>query len=505
LADDVIRDIFVIGGGINGCGIARDAAGRGYSVVLAEMKDFASGTSSASTKLIHGGLRYLEHYEFRLVREALMEREVLWAMAPHVIRPMRFVLPFQKGGPRPAWLIRLGLFLYDHIGGRKLLPATRTLDMARDPAGKPLKSLFRKAFEYSDGWVDDARLVVLNARDAADRGADIRVCTKVVAARRENGHWNVETEHAETGERSTVRARMLVNAAGPWVDKVLAGTLGRNDVHNVRLVQGSHIIVKKKFSDPRAYFFQNPDGRIMFAIPYEGEFTLIGTTDRDYEGDPRDVHISDEEIDYLCSSASEYFSEAVGRDDVVWTYSGVRPLFDDGASKAQEATRDYVLKVEAANGQAPLLNIFGGKLTTYRRLAESALDKIGEAIGGKGQKWTARSRLPGGEFAVDAFDLEVAALSARYAFLSADHARRLVRLYGTRAAAIPGDAKTIDDLGRNFGSDLYEAEVRWLMENEWARHAEDVLWRRTKRGLHLSAAQAAALEGYMAEALKSPH
>lgn len=500
-----IRDIFVIGGGINGCGIARDAAGRGYSVVLAEMKDFASGTSSASTKLIHGGLRYLEHYEFRLVREALMEREVLWAMAPHVIWPMRFVLPFQKGGPRPAWLIRLGLFLYDYIGGRKLLPATSTVDLAKDPAGGPLKKLFRKAFEYSDGWVDDARLVVLNARDAADRGADIRTGTKVVAARRENGHWNVETENVETGTRETVRARMLVNAAGPWIDKVLSSAFGRNDVHNVRLVQGSHIVVKKKFSDPRAYFFQNPDGRIMFAIPYQEEFTLIGTTDRDYQGDPRDVRISDEEIGYLCSSASEYFAEPVTRDDIVWTYSGVRPLFDDGASKAQEATRDYVLKVEGGDGQAPLLNIFGGKLTTYRRLAESALEKIGESIGAKGNRWTAQSRLPGGDFKVDGFDAEVKALSARFPFLATAHARRLVRLYGTRAAALLEGAKSVADLGQHFGSDLYEREVRWLMKEEWARHAEDVLWRRTKRGLHLTGAQAAALEDYMAAAQAAPH
>ena len=502
---DGIRDIFVIGGGINGCGIARDAAGRGYSVVLAEMKDFASGTSSASTKLIHGGLRYLEHYEFRLVREALMEREVLWAMAPHVIWPMRFVLPFQKGGLRPAWLIRLGLFLYDHIGGRKLLPATATLDLARDPAGGPLKKLFRKAFEYSDGWVDDARLVVLNARDAADRGADIRTATKVVAARRENGHWAVETENVETGARESVRARMLVNAAGPWVDKVLSGALGHNDVHNVRLVQGSHIVVRRKFSDPRAYFFQNPDGRIIFAIPYQEEFTLIGTTDRDYEGDPRDVRISEEEIGYLCASASEYFAEPVAREDIVWTYSGVRPLFDDGASKAQEATRDYVLKVEGGDGKAPLLNVFGGKLTTYRRLAESALEKIGEEIGAKGESWTATSRLPGGDFRVDGFDAEVKALASRFAFLAPAHARRLVRLYGTRAAAMLEGARSAEDLGRHFGSDLYEREVRWLMKEEWARRAEDVLWRRTKRGLHLTADEAAALEDYLAAARAAPH
>lgn len=501
MSEQTIFDVFVIGGGINGCGIARDAAGRGYSVALAEMSDFASGTSSGSTKLIHGGLRYLEHYEFRLVREALMEREVLWAMAPHVIWPMRFVLPFHKGGPRPAWLIRLGLFLYDHIGGRKLLPATKTLDMTRDPAGAPLKRLFAKAFEYSDGWVDDARLVVLNARDAADRGARIMARTRVVSARREGGRWAIEIENTATGARETIRARMLVNAAGPWVDRVLSEAVGNNDVRNVRLVQGSHIVVKKKFDDPRAYFFQNPDGRIMFAIPYQDEFTLIGTTDRDFTGNPADVRISDAEIDYLCEAASEYFSDPVGREDIVWTYSAVRPLFDDGASKAQEATRDYVLRVE--NGDAPLLNVFGGKLTTYRRLAESALEKIGETIGEKGRKWTAGSQLPGGDFPAGGYDDEVAKLKTRYPFLAASHARRLVRLYGTRAAQLLGNAASEVELGKHFGADLYAAEVDWLIGQEWALRAEDVLWRRTKLGLKFSRAQTAELEEYMRGAVNA--
>ena len=497
MSEQAIYDVFVIGGGINGCGIARDAVGRGYSVALAEMNDFASGTSSGSTKLIHGGLRYLEHYEFRLVREALMEREVLWAMAPHVIWPMRFVLPYHKGGLRPAWLIRLGLFLYDHIGGRKLLPPTATLDMKRDPAGKPLKRLFNKAFEYSDGWVNDARLVVLNARDAADRGAVIMARTRVVSARRNGTLWTVETENQTSGERKTLRARMLINAAGPWVDTVLSGALGKNDVHNVRLVQGSHIVVKKKFDDPRAYFFQNPDGRIMFAIPYEEDFTLIGTTDRDYPGNPADVRISDAEVDYLCKAASEYFLEPVTKDDIVWTYSAVRPLYDDGASKAQEATRDYVLRVEGDKGAAPLLNVFGGKLTTYRRLGESALEKIGEAIGVKGSKWTAGSTLPGGDFPAQGYADEVAGLQKQYPFLAPAHARRLVRLYGTRAAVLLGSASSEAALGHHFGADLYEAEVRWLMTKEWARHAEDVLWRRTKLGLKLTPGEAAALEEYM--------
>jgi glycerol-3-phosphate dehydrogenase len=490
-----IHDIFIVGGGINGCGIARDAVGRGYSVCLAEMDDLASGTSSGSTKLIHGGLRYLEHYEFRLVREALMEREVLWKMAPHIIWPMRFVLPYAKG-LRPAWLIRLGLFLYDHIGGRRLLPATKTLDMRSDPAGKPLKPLFSKAFEYSDGWVNDARLVVLNARDAAGRGADIRTRTRVIGARREGDHWAVRLENARTGAQEEVRARLIVNAAGPWVDAVLSGPFGKPDVHNVRLVQGSHVVVRKKFDDPRAYFFQNKDGRIIFAIPYEDDFTLIGTTDRDYDGDPHDVRISETETDYLCAAASEYFAQPVRREDIVWTYSAVRPLCDDGASKAQEATRDYVLKEDAAEG-APIINVFGGKITTYRRLAESMLEKIEAHLGKRGKPWTAGAPLPGGDFFDAGFEGQVKKLRQAYPFLEAAHAIRLTRLYGTRAFVLLGKAGSAADLGRNFGADLYEAEVRYLMKHEWAETAEDLLWRRTKRGLHMSAAQREMLDEFM--------
>ncbi len=491
-------DVFVIGGGINGCGIARDAVGRGYSVFLAEMNDLASGTSSWSTKLIHGGLRYLEHYEFRLVREALMEREVLWSMAPHIIWPLRFVLPHHKG-MRPAWLLRLGLFLYDHIGGRKALPATKVLDLTRDEAGKPLKPQFTKAFEYSDCWVNDARLVVLNARDAADRGATVRTRTKVAGAKRANGVWDITLRDAVSGKTGTVKARLIVNAAGPWVDDVLSGAVGRNDVHNVRLVQGSHIVVKKKFAHERAYFFQNADGRIFFGIPYETDFTLIGTTDQDYKGDPGDVAISDSEIDYLCKGASEYFREPVTRDDIVWTYSGVRPLYDDGASKAQEATRDYVLKGEGggASGEAPLVNIFGGKITTYRRLAESMLEKIESCLGARGKPWTAGATLPGGDFPATGYDAQVAALRKDYGFLEEAHARRLVRLYGTRARALLGKAASKADLGKHFGAGLYECEVRYLVLHEWACEAEDVLWRRTKLGLKLSAAEAQALERFM--------
>lgn len=477
---DKIFDIFIVGGGINGCGIARDAAGRGYSVYLAEQNDLASGTSSAATKLIHGGLRYLEHYEFRLVREALKEREILWALAPHIIWPLRFVLPY-RDGLRPAWLIRLGLFLYDYIGGRNRLPPTKDLDLRKDPAGQPLKPGFEKGFEYSDCWANDARLVVLNAMSAAEKGAEIHTRTKVIKAERQGDHWAIQTQTAD-GETQTIKAKMLINAAGPWVDHVLHSALGRAHPGNVRLVQGSHIVVAKKYDDPRAYFFQNPDGRIFFAIPYEEDYTLIGTTDHEYEADPANVKISPEETAYLCAAASEYFAEPVTENDIIWSYSGVRPLYDDGASKAQEATRDYVLKRAEESG-APLLNIFGGKLTTYRRLAESALDHIGDAIGKKGREWTASESLPGGDFEVTGFDARLAGLSRDFPFLTTEHAKRLLRLYGTKAWDILGNSRSLDDLGPHFGADLYGAEITYLMQHEWARTPDDVLWRRTKRGL----------------------
>ncbi|WP_181704012.1 glycerol-3-phosphate dehydrogenase [Chthonobacter albigriseus] len=489
-------DVLVIGGGINGCGIARDAVGRGYSVLLAEMNDLASGTSSWSTKLIHGGLRYLEHYEFRLVREALQEREVLWAMAPHIIRPLRFVLPHSKG-LRPAWLLRLGLFLYDHLGGRKRLPPTRTLDLTTDVTGKPLKGGFSKGFEYSDCWVEDTRLVVLNARDAADRGATVLTRTRVAALRRADGHWVATLEDRQSGARREVTARIVVNAAGPWVDEVLRGPLGRNDAHNVRLVQGSHIVVRQMFRHDRAYIFQNPDGRIIFAIPYEGEFTLIGTTDRDWTGDPAAVRISDEETDYLLAAASEYFAEPVTRADIVWTYSGVRPLFDDGASKAQEATRDYVLKVDGEAAAPRLVNVFGGKITTYRRLAESVLEKVEEAIGRRNRPWTSGATLPGGDFPVEGFDALVSLLQQAHPQVTPALVRRLARAYGTRARDLLGDARTDADLGRDFGAGLTEAEIRYLVDREWAVSAEDILWRRSKLGLRLAPAEASALDDFM--------
>ncbi|HEY5796716.1 MAG TPA: glycerol-3-phosphate dehydrogenase [Bosea sp. (in: a-proteobacteria)] len=490
-------DLAVIGGGINGCGIARDAAGRGASVILFEKDDLASATSSASTKLIHGGLRYLEHYEFRLVREALMERERLWAIAPHIIWPLRFVLPHHKG-LRPAWLLRLGLFLYDHIGGRKKLPATRTLDLAHDAAGRPLKDDAAKAFEYSDCWVEDSRLVVLNAMDAASRGAAIHTRSRVVAADRDNGSWRITTE--SNGDRKTVLAKALVNAAGPWVGDVLGGVVRSNTRAAVRMVQGSHIVVPRLYEHDRCYIFQNSDGRIVFAIPYERDFTLIGTTDRDFKGDPSGAKATPEEIDYLCAAASEYFREPVTPETVVWTYSGVRPLYDDGASKAQEATRDYVLTLDAPEGQAPLLSVFGGKITTYRRLAESALEKLApHAAWAARSTWTVTGTLPGGDFPVEGFEAQVDALAASHPWLARKTATRLVRAYGTRARDILEGAASVADLGRHFGADLYEREVRYLMRAEWAKQAADVLWRRSKLGLRLTADDQAALERFMAE------
>ncbi len=488
-------DIFVIGGGINGCGVARDAAGRGYSVYLAEMNDLGSGTSSWSTKLVHGGLRYLEHYEFRLVREALMERELLWASAPHIIWPLRFVLPHHRG-LRPVWLLRLGLFLYDHLGGRKMLPPTRMVDLTTDPVGKPLKGNFTKGFEYSDCWVNDARLVVLNARDAAARGAVVATRTQVVSLQRDDTGWTVTVEDGQTGRTQEIRARLVVNAAGPWVDEILRGPAGYNDAHNVRLVQGSHIVVRRMFEHDRCYIFQNEDGRIIFAIPYEQDYTLIGTTDRDYEGDPADVKITEEEKAYLCGAASEYFRSPVRLSDIVWTYSGVRPLFDDGASKAQEATRDYVLKADDREG-SPLVNIFGGKITTYRRLSEAVLEEVARLIGGKGAPWTSDASLPGGDFPMTGYEEAVAGLRRDHDFLPEKLARRLVRAYGTDAGAIIGDAESLDDMGPVFGADLSEAEVRWLMDKEWARTADDILWRRSKLGLKFTAEEVGALEQWL--------
>jgi len=491
-----VYDIFIVGGGINGSGIARDAAGRGYGVYLAEKEDLASGTSSSSTKLIHGGLRYLEHYEFMLVRKALQEREVLWKMAPHIIKSLRFILPHHKE-LRPAWLIRLGLFMYDHLGGRKLLPGTTTVDLKTDETGHALQPIFSKGFEYSDCWVDDARLVCLNAMDAQKLGAVVRTKTTVTKAEQINGLWHIQIENSETGIKETVKARVLVNATGPWVDKFLGGAGGDTDVHNVRLVQGSHIIVNKMFDHDRCYIFQNEDGRIIFAIPYEDDFTMIGTTDHDYQGDPGDVYVTDKEIDYLCASASEYFENKVTRDQVKWQFSGVRPLFDDGASKAQEATRDYILRVEKQTDQGGLINIFGGKITTYRRLSEEVLENIETILGAKAPKWTKASSLPGGDFPVGGLSDLAAELSSNYPFLGKGHIGRLVKLYGTLAPEMLGASESVEDLGLCFGGDLYQVEVDYLMQSEFALYPQDILYRRTKLGLVLMDDDTKKLATYM--------
>ncbi|MCP4818596.1 MAG: glycerol-3-phosphate dehydrogenase [Shimia sp.] len=517
--DQNIVDIFVIGGGINGCGIARDAAGRGLSVELAEMNDLASATSSASTKLFHGGLRYLEYFEVRLVREALIERETLLRAMPHISWPMRFVLPMHREmrfdndtptsrllsfvmpwmkGRRPSWLIRMGLFMYDHLGGRKILPGTRSLDLGTDEAGVPLQDKFQKAFEYSDCWVEDSRLVVLNARDAETRGAVIQTRTKVASAQREDGLWRIEKVNTDSGERAVSYARALVNAAGPWVADVIEGVMRQNSSAGVRLVRGSHIVTKRLFAHDRCYFFQGTDGRIIFAIPYQEDFTLIGTTDQEHKDADARPECTDEEAQYLCDFASQYFKRPVTMEDVVWRYSGVRPLYDDGASSATAATRDYVLKLEG--DQAPVLNVFGGKITTYRKLAESAMEKLVPFFEQATDDWTAGVAMPGGGFGVDEVEALIASLQADYPFLTPAWAKRLVRAYGTDARVILGDARLVEDLGAAFGATLTAAEVDWLVSHEFACSAEDIVWRRSKMGLRLSEGEIATLEAYVVAA-----
>lgn len=485
-------DLAIIGGGVNGCGIARDAAGRGLKVVLVEQGDLAQATSSASTKLFHGGLRYLEYYEFRLVREALIERETLLVAMPHIARPLRFVLP-HHAGLRPAWMLRLGLFIYDHLGGRRILPATRSLDLRADPAGAPLKADYARGFEYSDCWVDDARLVVLNARDAAARGADILTRTRFERAEPVAGGWRLRLEGG--GE---LRAKAVVNAGGPWVDAVIReGFGGAGTAARVRLVRGSHIVTRRLFEHDRAYIFQQSDGRVVFAIPYEGDFTLIGTTDMEHEGPPGTARCTEAERDYLLAAASTYFRTPVEAGDIVWSYSGVRPLYDDGASSATAATRDYVIRLRESEGAAAV-DVFGGKITTYRRLSEAVMAKLAGTFPAMGGPWTARVPLPGGDFPVDGAPALVRTLAEAFPFLGPRWAARLVRGYGTDAAAMLAGARSAADLGERFGWDLTEREVRWLMEREWALTAEDVLWRRTKLGLRLTADEAARLGAWMA-------
>ena len=489
-------DLFIIGGGVNGCAIARDAAGRGLSVYLAEQNDLAQATSSASTKLIHGGLRYLEHYKFRLVREALIEREVLLQSAPHIIWPLRFVLP-HHAGLRPRWLIRLGLFLYDHLGGRKILPGTRSVDFKTDVTGQPLKDEFQAGYEYSDCWVEDSRLVTLMAVDAKERGASINTRTRVTGARRAAAGWEIDTSDSKGGS-ATVTARILINAAGPWVSQVLAQVIGQNEPARIRMVKGSHIVVDRIYGHDRCYIFQNADGRIDFAIPYEGKYTLIGTTDEDHKGEPGEPKISDSEIEYLLASVNEYFKRKITKDMIRWSYSGVRPLYDDGASSAQEATRDYVLKLEAEPGEAPLLSVFGGKITTSRKLAEAVLEKLSKQLPQAKTPWTAAAKLPGGldYFATPNY---VAEQQKKYSFLKPAQVERLFRAYGTRMESILGQSRFASDLGESFGP-LSTREVDYLQKHEFAQTADDILWRRSKLGLHMTAEQIAALKTHLGEA-----
>ena len=486
-------DLAIIGGGINGTGIARDAAGRGLRVLLVEQSDLAAGTSSASSKLIHGGLRYLEQHAFRLVREALTEREVLLRMAPHVIRPMRFVLP-PLPGRRSALMLRLGLFIYDHLGGRKLLPASGTVDLTHHRVGQPLKRLFRYAFEYSDCAVDDSRLVVLNALDAAERGADIRTRTRLVRAER---HEDWELVLNCRGRRDVASARVLVNASGPWIGQVAETVLRLPLQRPVRLVKGSHIVVRRLFEHDCGYLLQASDGRVVFALPFAQDFTLIGTTDENFVGDLNTPTPDLDEVKYLCGVVNQYFRDPVMPDDLVWSYAGIRSLYDDGADKPEDITRDYVLALDHAYREAPLLTVYGGKITTHRRLAEEAMARIGHFFGGR-PPWTAHSHLPGGDFPVDGVEALVAETRQRWPFLAEAHARRLLRAYGRRVERILGQAQDMDDLGGRLTGDLTGAEVRYLVENEWAQSADDVLWRRSKLGLTATDEERGTIERFIA-------
>lgn len=481
-------DLLIVGGGINGAGIARDAAGRGLRVALVEQDDLGCATSSASTKLIHGGLRYLEHYDFRLVREALRERERLLAIAPHIVRPMQFVLPHIEG-LRPRWLIRLGLFFYDHAGGGRSLPASRGVRLAGAGFGQPLNPSIRHGFVYCDCWVDDSRLVILNAMDAAARGACILPRTRFVSAAAQDGIWTALCHKQSNGRELQIRSRAIVNAAGPWVEGVLHRLQGvPRQPSQVRLVKGSHIVVRKLYEGDHAYTLQHPDGRVVFTIPFEDDYTAVGTTDVAHAGEVQTAAISADEIDYLCGTVNRYFpSRRLEPADVVWTYAGVRPLFDDAAKEDSKVTRDYKLELVAGAGGAVALSVYGGKITTYRKLAEAAMSKLQPLLGGKASAWTANACLPGGDMPQRSPILFLAECRRRWPGLPAALLRRLARSHGTRIEDILGSAATVDDLGRQHGAGLSEAEVQYLRTQEWAQSADDILWRRSKLGLHMTA------------------
>ncbi len=500
-AQALSTDVLIVGGGVNGAGIARDAAGRGLSVVMCEKDDLASHTSSASTKLIHGGLRYLEHYEFGLVRKALIEREVLLRAAPHIMWPMRFVMPHDRG-QRPAWMIRAGLLIYDFLAKREILPGSGSIDLRTHPAGNPLKAEFARGFIYSDGWVDDARLVVLNAMDAAEQGARIFTHTACASARRVGERWHATLQQAN-GRSIDVNARCLINAAGPWAASFLEDAVHRPTGRALRLIKGSHIVVRKLFDHPYAYIFQNPDGRIVFAIDYEQDFTLIGTTDLEYQGDTNHVAIDQSEIDYLCELTKRYFRKPITPADVVWSYSGVRPLLEDESANASEITRDYKLTLEGE--QAPLLSVFGGKITTFRKLAEEAVDMIAPLLGNHRGTWTEHACLPGGDLygrpqnkAVLAYDAYVHQAQQQYAWLPPKLVARYVRAYGTRIHALLAGRVAIADMGEEIATGLFAAEIDYLMKNEWASSGADILWRRSKLGLHLPAGTEQKIDQWIA-------
>lgn len=484
-------DVVVVGGGVNGTGIAMDAAGRGLKVLLCEMNDLASATSSSSSKLIHGGLRYLEHYEFRLVREALAERESLLRNSPHIMWPMRFRLP-HRPHLRPAWMIRTGLFLYDHLAKREILPGSRSI---RFDSSDPLKADITKGFEYSDGWVDDARLVVLTAKKAQQFGAQIRTRTKCVKAVRGAKAWTVTLRDMTNDQEATISAKAIVNASGPWVSKLFGETLSMPAPKMIRMVKGSHIVVPRLNKGTEAYILQNEDERIVFVIPYEDEFSLVGTTDVDYEGDPKQARISPEETDYLLDIVNSHFKRQLTPSDVVWSYSGVRPLMDDEEENAQKASRDYSFEVSSEKGKAPLISVFGGKITTYRKLAEAATDKLCQFFPEAGGRWTKSGVLPGGDF-TNHETLEKT-LKSEFPWLSEKIISRYVRTYGTTSYDILRDCHSMDDLGALFAGTLYEREVEYLVKNEWAMTSEDILWRRTKQGLYASESDVDALDRYL--------
>lgn len=488
-------DLLVIGGGINGVGVARDAAGRGMSVLLCEKDDLAQHTSSASTKLIHGGLRYLEYYDFKLVRHALQEREVLLRAAPHIIWPLRFILPHHKK-LRPRWLIRLGLFLYDYIGGRKLLPASHSVTFKTHESGNALQPTYTSGFEYSDCWVQDSRLVVLNAMDARARGATVLTHSECTDLTREKDHWRAKIHDKRSGETYTKTAAAVVNASGPWVEKTLNMDATNDATHGVRLVKGSHVIVPRLFDHPYAYIFQNADNRVLFAVPYENDFTLLGTTDVEITGDPGAVEIEPSEVEYICAAVSEYFAKAVLPEQVCWAYAGVRPLYDDSASSASKVTRDYKLHLDTDDG-APILSIYGGKITTFRKLSEEVIDLIQQPLGTTESSWTANTHLPGGDIPNADFERFESECVKRYPWMPKDLLLDYARNYGTCITRLLEGCDSVKSLGQHFGGPLYQCEVDYLIENEWASSAEDILWRRSKKGLHIPEAQHHTLQDYL--------